>query len=97
MLVSSQAGCLCFWSVTGQAHTCGECGGDGGLTGQQVKAELRVRGRDWQVGMSQQRLRILSDPILSSVGFQRRNPVLSSAREHLYLLRPVYVFLAVMN
>lgn len=26
VLVSSQAGCLCFWSVTGQTHTCGEPG-----------------------------------------------------------------------
>lgn len=24
VLVSSQAGCLCFWSVTGQTHTYGE-------------------------------------------------------------------------
>lgn len=24
VLVSSQAGCLCFWSITGQTHTYGE-------------------------------------------------------------------------
>lgn len=42
VLVSSQAGCLCFWGVTGQTHTYGEPGGDGGLMGQEVKAELRV-------------------------------------------------------
>lgn len=26
VLVSSQAGCLCFWSIAAQAHTCGEPG-----------------------------------------------------------------------